>query len=246
MSDETRRPRAHARRADVRRATRETDVRVVLDLDGTGEAHVTTGVGFYDHLLTALAHHALFDLEIGASGDLHVDEHHTVEDVALTLGAAFRRALGDAAGIARFGEARVPMDEALAEAVVDCSGRPYTVLALPFRGERVGALPTQLIPHALESFAREAGVTLHLHADGANDHHVAEAAFKALARALRRAVADDPRRVGVASTKGSLGGRPTDTTVAAPDDEDGVVTDAGTAAGGAARAGRADRASAES
>ncbi len=239
MTDETPRPKAEARRADVRRTTRETDVRVVLDLDGTGEARIATGVGFYDHLLTALAHHALFDLEISASGDLHVDEHHTVEDVALTLGAAFRRALGDAAGIARFGEARVPMDEALAEAVVDCSGRPYTVLALTFRGERVGALPTELIPHALESFAREAGVTLHLRADGANDHHVAEAAFKALARALRRAVADDPRRVGVASTKGSLGGRPTDTTLAAPDDEDAAMADVGTADVAAPRAGGA-------
>ncbi len=191
--------------ADVRRATRETDVRVRLDLDGTGAARVATGVGFYDHLLASLAHHALFDLEAEAAGDLQVDEHHTVEDVALALGEAFRTALGDGTGIQRFGEARVPMDEALAEAVVDCSGRPYAVLGLAFRSDRVGALPTQLIPHALESFVREAGITLHLQARGANDHHVAEAAFKALARALRAAVAADPRRAGVASTKGALG-----------------------------------------
>ena len=193
-----------ARRAGVRRVTRETDVRVRLDLDGTGAARVATGVGFYDHLLTSLAHHALFDLEVEAAGDLQVDEHHTVEDVALALGEAFGAALGDAAGIQRFGEARVPMDEALAEAVVDCSGRPYAVLGLAFRSERIGALPTQMIPHALESFVREAGITLHLQAQGANDHHVAEAAFKALARALRAAVAADPRRAGVASAKGAV------------------------------------------
>jgi imidazoleglycerol-phosphate dehydratase len=196
------------RRADVRRTTRETDVHVTLDLDGTGSARVATGVGFYDHLLGSFAHHALFDLEIDATGDLHIDEHHTVEDVALALGQAFRRALGDATGIQRFGEARVPMDEALAQAVVDCSGRPYAVLALAFRGERIGALPTQMVAHALESFVRESGITLHLQADGANDHHVAEAAFKALARALRAAVAPDPRRSGVPSTKGMLAETP--------------------------------------
>ncbi len=196
------------RRADVRRTTRETDVHVTLDLDGIGSARVATGVGFYDHLLGSLAHHALFDLEIDATGDLHVDEHHTVEDVALALGQAFRRALGDAVGIQRFGEARVPMDEALAQAVVDCSGRPYAVLALAFHGERIGALPTQMVAHALESFVRESGITLHLQADGTNDHHVAEAAFKSLARALRAAVAPDPRRAGVPSTKGMLGESP--------------------------------------
>ena len=196
------------RRADVRRTTRETDVHVTLDLDGTGTARVATGVGFYDHLLGSLAHHALFDLEIDATGDLHIDEHHTVEDVALALGQAFRGAVGDAAGIQRFGEARVPMDEALAQAVVDCSGRPYAVLALAFRGDRIGALTTQMVAHALESFVRESGITLHLQADGANDHHVAEAAFKSLARALRAAVTPDPRRAGVPSTKGMLGESP--------------------------------------
>jgi len=193
------------RRATVARRTRETDVTVSIDLDGTGVADVATGVGFYDHLLASLAQHALFDLAIRAGGDLVVDEHHTVEDVALVLGSAIAAALGDRAGIARFGEASVPMDEALATAVVDVGGRPYAVVDLPFRGERVGALPLQLVGHALESLARTAGATVHVRGAGRNDHHLAEAAFKALARALRVAVAPDPRRVGVASTKGSLG-----------------------------------------
>jgi imidazoleglycerol-phosphate dehydratase len=193
------------RRVTVSRRTRETDITITLGLDGTGSAAVATGVGFYDHLLTSFAHHGLLDLEVRAVGDLEVDEHHTVEDVALVLGAALAEALGDRAGIARFGEASVPMDEALATAVVDVGGRPYAVVDLPFCGERIGALPTQLVEHALESFARTAGTTLHVRASGRNDHHLAEAAFKALARALRAAVAPDPRRAGVASTKGSLG-----------------------------------------
>ena len=193
-----------SRHADERRTTRETDVRVVLDLDGSGTARVATGIGFYDHLLASLAHHALFDLVVEATGDLDVDQHHMVEDVALALGAAFSHAVGDAAGIQRFGEATVPMDEALARAAVDCSGRPYAVLALAFRGERVGALPTQLIPHALESFARQAGLTLHLEVRGANDHHVAEAICKALGKALRAAVEIDLREISIPSTKGVL------------------------------------------
>ena len=192
------------RRATVTRRTRETDVTVTLDLDGGGSADVATGVGFYDHLLSSLAHHALFDLEVRATGDLHVDEHHTVEDVALVLGSALSEALGDRVGIRRFGEGQAPMDESLAAAVVDLSGRPYAVVDLPFRGERVGELPLQLVEHALESFARTAGATLHLRATGRNDHHLAEAAFKALARALREASELDPRRAGVASTKGTL------------------------------------------
>ena len=193
------------RRVRVARRTRETDITVTLDLDGTGTADVATGIGFYDHLLTAFAHHGLFDLEIRATGDLEVDEHHTVEDVALVLGAAVAEALGDRAGIQRFADASVPMDESLATAVVDVGGRPYAVIDLPFRGERVGGLPLQLVEHALESFARTSGTTLHLRGTGRNDHHLAEAAFKALARALRGACAPDPRRSGVASTKGTLG-----------------------------------------
>ena len=193
------------RRVMVSRKTRETTISTNLDLDGSGAATIETGVGFFDHLLGSLAHHGLFDLEIHASGDLAVDEHHTVEDVALVLGAAFAEALGDRAGIGRFGEARVPMDEAVASAVVDIGGRPYAVIDLPFRGERVGELPLQLVEHALEAFARTAGATLHLSGTGRNDHHLAEAAFKALGRALRLACEPDPRRTGVASTKGSLG-----------------------------------------
>lgn len=194
-----------ARRTRIRRRTRETDVQVALDLDGTGRADVATGVGFYDHLLASLAHHGLFDLEIRATGDLEVDEHHTVEDVALVLGSAFATALGDRAGIQRFGDCSVPMDESVATAIVDVGGRPYAVIDLPFRAERAGALPLQLVDHALEAFARTAGATLHLDGRGRNDHHLAEAAFKALGRALRTACEPDPRRSGVASTKGSLG-----------------------------------------
>ncbi len=193
------------RHVRVSRRTRETDITIELALDGTGLADIATGVGFYDHLLGSLAHHGLFDLEIRATGDLEVDEHHTVEDVALVLGAAFAEALGDRADIRRFGDSSVPMDESLATAVIDIGGRPYAVIDLPFRAERVGALPLQLVDHALESFARSAGATLHLRGAGRNDHHLGEAAFKALGRALRTACEVDPRRMGVASTKGSLG-----------------------------------------
>ncbi len=193
------------RRVTVARRTRETEVTVSLDLDGGGRCSIETGVGFYDHLLGSLGHHGLFDIEIRATGDLGVDEHHTVEDVALVLGAAFAEALGDRAGINRFGEAAVQMDEALARAVVDAGGRPYAVVALPFRSLQVGALPLQLVEHALESFARSGGLTIHVSGSGRNDHHLAEAAFKALGRALRVACEPDPRRTGVASTKGALG-----------------------------------------
>jgi imidazoleglycerol-phosphate dehydratase len=193
------------RRVSLERTTRETTVALTLDLDGAGRASIATGVGFYDHLLGSLAHHGLFDLEIRATGDLQVDEHHTVEDVALVLGSAFAEALGDRAGIARFGDARVPMDESLASAVVDIGGRPYAVIDLPFRGERAGELPLQLVEHALEAFARTAGATIHVSGSGRNDHHLAEAAFKALGLALRAACTADPRRTGVASTKGALG-----------------------------------------
>ncbi|MFL5646534.1 MAG: imidazoleglycerol-phosphate dehydratase HisB, partial [Chloroflexota bacterium] len=193
------------RRVRVRRQTRETEIEVAIDLDGTGAADVATGVAFYDHLLTSLAHHALLDLEVRATGDLDVDEHHTVEDVALVVGAAFAEALGDRVGIARFGQSSVPMDEALATAVVDVGGRPYAVIDLPFHGDRAGGLPLQLVEHALEAFARTGGTTLHVTGNGRNDHHLAEAAFKALGRALRVACEIDARRDGVASTKGALG-----------------------------------------
>ncbi|MEO5704881.1 MAG: imidazoleglycerol-phosphate dehydratase HisB [Candidatus Limnocylindrales bacterium] len=193
------------RRVTVTRQTRETQVEVTLDLDGAGVTDVSTGIGFYDHLLSSLGHHGLIDLRVRASGDLAVDEHHTVEDVALVFGAALGEALGDRAGIVRFGDSSVPMDESLALVVVDVGGRPYAVIDLPFRGERVGGLPLQLVDHALEAFARTAGATLHVRGTGRNDHHLAEAAFKALGRALRDACALDPRRRGVASTKGAPG-----------------------------------------
>jgi imidazoleglycerol-phosphate dehydratase len=192
-----------SRTASVARTTRETDVRVSVALDGSGDAEVSTGVGFFDHLLSSLAHHALFDLSIETRGDLEVDEHHTVEDTSLVLGRALGEALGDRAGIVRFGDATVPMDEAVATAVVDVGGRPYAVLDLAFTADRIGTLGTQMVPHALEALARTAGFTIHVTARGRNDHHIAEAAFKALARALRSAVAPDPRRSGIASTKGT-------------------------------------------
>jgi len=198
-------PREAGRRVTLARTTDETEITVTLGLDGSGHTSIDTGIGFYDHLLGSFAHHGLFDLAVSADGDLRIDEHHTTEDVALVLGAAFAEALDDRAGIQRFGDSTVPMDESIATAVVDIGGRPYAVIDLPFRGERVGALPLQLVDHALESFARTAGCTLHLTGRGRNDHHLAEAAFKALGRALRIACEPDPRRVGVASTKGSLG-----------------------------------------
>jgi imidazoleglycerol-phosphate dehydratase len=195
--------RRDGRRVTGGRATRETEISLSLDLDGSGVAAISTGVGFYDHLLAAFAHHGLFDLEVAARGDLEVDDHHTVEDVALVLGAAVAEALGDRGGIARFGDASVPMDESVATTIIDVGGRPYAVIDLPFRGERAGELSLQLVEHALEAFARTAGATLHVRGTGRNDHHRAEAAFKALGRALRAACEPDPRRRGVASTKGS-------------------------------------------
>ncbi len=204
MTDTPTRAAQTSRRATVRRETRETTVELSLTIEGTGAAAVSTGVGFYDHLLSSLAHHGLFDLELEVRGDLDVDEHHTVEDVALVLGSAYAEALGDRARINRFGDSSVPMDESIATAVVDVGGRPYAVVDLPFRGESVGRLPTQLIEHALESFARTAGATIHVRGSGRNDHHLAEAAFKALGRALRVACEIDPRRAGVASLKGVL------------------------------------------
>jgi imidazoleglycerol-phosphate dehydratase len=191
--------------ATVARSTRETQITVTLKLDGSGQSAIETGIGFYDHLLNSFAHHALFDLEIAATGDLVIDEHHTVEDVALVLGAAFSAALGDRSGIVRFGDAAVPMDESLASAVVDVGGRPYAVIDLPFKGKRAGKLTLDLIEHVFESLARAGGITLHVKGRGRNDHHMAEAAFKALGRSLSAAVAVDPRRAGPASTKGTLG-----------------------------------------
>lgn len=193
-----------SRVGEIHRTTRETDVMVRLDLDGSGTSDVETGVGFFDHLLESLANHALFDLSVRTQGDLHIDDHHTVEDTALVLGEALNAALGDRAGITRFGHAVVPMDESLANASVDLSGRPYAVLDIPLRNPMIGTFTTQNLPHAVESMARTSRSTIHVTATGRNDHHIAEASIKALARALRQAVAIDHRRQGVASTKGLL------------------------------------------
>ena len=177
---------------------------LTIDLDGTGRSNVDTGVGFFDHLLTAFSHHGLFDLDANTKGDLELDDHHSVEDTALALGEAISSALGDRAGIIRFGDAVVPMDEAKSTVALDLSGRPYTVLDLQLRTDRIGAMTTQNIPHVLEALARTAGLTLHATSIGSNDHHVAEATFKALGRALRAAVTIDPRRIGIPSSKGAL------------------------------------------
>ena len=198
------------RTATVARTTSETDVRLSVNLDGTGRHAIETGVGFYDHMLAQLARHGLIDLDIATKGDLHIDAHHTVEDTALALGEAVSRALGDRAGIARFGHAYAPMDETLTRVALDVSGRPFLVWKVAFSQPRLGTLDTELIGHVFHSFAQTAGLTLHVETlYGRNNHHIAESAFKALARALRMAVALDPR-VGQAipSTKGSLGGGP--------------------------------------
>ena len=192
------------RTALIARKTRETDVRVELTLEGTGATNISTGVGMYDHLLTSFGVHGLFDLEIATVGDLHIDEHHTVEDTAIALGEAFDVALGDRSGITRFANSMLPMDESLATVAIDLGGRAYTALELPFVAPSIGTLGTQMIPHALEAFAASARMTMHISATGRNDHHIAESVFKALARSLREACELDPRRSGVPSTKGVL------------------------------------------
>lgn len=193
------------RHAARRRTTRETDVSVELCLDGRGSASVGTGVPFLDHMLDALARHGLLDLEVRASGDTAVDDHHTVEDVGIVLGGVVRDALGDMKGIARYGSAAVPMDEALVLCAIDVSGRGQAHVDLRFPVERIGTFDVQLVKEFLIAFAANAGVTLHVRQlAGENAHHIAEAAFKALARALMEAVRIDPRVAGVPSTKGSL------------------------------------------
>jgi imidazoleglycerol-phosphate dehydratase len=208
------------RTATIARETSESSVKVSLDLDGSGTASISTGVGFYDHMLTALAKHALFDLEVHSTGDVHIDAHHTVEDTAIVLGQAIRQALGDKAGICRFGDALVPLDEALAQAVVDISGRPfcvhtgepdgqqYVLLGGDGSGQdaaRSAPYVGSLTRHVLETLAVNAQICLHVRLlAGRDPHHIVECQFKALARALRAAVAFDPRVVGVPSTKGTL------------------------------------------
>jgi imidazoleglycerol-phosphate dehydratase len=192
--------------ATVERKTSETDIVVELELDGTGRHEISTGVGFFDHMLTAVAVHGLFDLTVQAKGDLHIDTHHTIEDVGLVLGQALDKALGDRRGIQRMGHAYVTMDEALGFVAVDLSGRPYCVFNGQWHTPVIGQMPTDLVQHFFESVAVTGRLNLHARVEyGRNDHHQAEALFKALARALRMAVAMDPRRTDVASTKGVLG-----------------------------------------
>jgi imidazoleglycerol-phosphate dehydratase len=200
---------AAPRTATVRRGTTESTVEVTVDLDGTGRGEVTTGVPFYDHMLLSLAKHSLIDITVTAEGDTHVDAHHTVEDVAIVLGQAVRQALGDKSGISRFGDATVPLDEALVQAVVDVAGRPYVVHEGEPEGQEYvligGHYLGSLTRHVLESFAVHAQVALHVRVlSGRDPHHVVEAQFKALARALRAAVARDPRVEGIPSAKGAL------------------------------------------
>lgn len=197
------------RTALVRRSTHESTVEVELNLDGSGESAISTGVRFYDHMLASLARHSLIDLRIQASGDVDVDAHHSVEDVAIVLGDAFKEALGDKRGISRFGDATVPLDEALVHAAVDLAGRPYVVHTGEPEGQAYvmigGNYVGSLTRHVLESFAQHAGIALHVRVlSGRDPHHIVEAQFKAVARALRAAVAPDPRVKGIPSAKGSL------------------------------------------
>ena len=196
---------ASGRVATVERATKESKVAVTLDLDGTGKVDVSTGVPFFDHMLAQLGKHGLLDLTVAATGDVEVDGHHVVVDVAIVLGQALAQALGDKSGIARFGNALVPLDETLVQVAVDVSGRPYCVHEEPDLVELIGSYDTTLTRHVFESFAAAAQICLHVRVlSGRNAHHIVEAQFKAVARALREAVAQDPRAVGVPSTKGVL------------------------------------------
>ncbi len=194
------------RTATVQRTTKETDVAIAVDLDGTGDYAVSTGIGFLDHMVEQLSRHSLIDIQMTVKGDLHIDQHHTVEDSALALGEAVAKALGDKRGIARYGEAHAPMDETLTRCALDISGRPYCVWKSGFSQPRLGEMDTELFPHWFASFAQTAGITLHLETlYGDNNHHIAESSFKALARALRAAVALDPRKGdAIPSTKGVL------------------------------------------
>ena len=195
-----------ARSAEITRNTSETQITVRLVLDGTGQSSISTGVGFLDHMLTSLARHALFDLEVEASGDLHIDDHHTTEDVGIVIGQAIARAVGDKSGIRRFGHAVVPMDEALVEASIDLSGRPYLAWSAQFGRDTIGTMDTELFEEFFRALAMNALMALHItQKAGRNAHHIAEACFKATARALRMATEADPRTAGVVpSTKGSL------------------------------------------
>ena len=193
------------RTATIERNTNETQIKLSIDLDGTGQAEISTGVGFLDHMLHHVAVHGLLDFIVQAAGDLHIDAHHTIEDVSIVLGQAILKALGDRTGIVRMGSAYVPMDEALARVVIDLSGRPYAVINAEFTTPMLGQMPTSLVAHSLESIALAAKMNLHAEVFyGKDDHHKAEALYKAFGRALRQAVEVDARRQGIPSTKGTL------------------------------------------
>lgn len=196
------------RTATLHRDTTETRIAVTVDLDGTGAYDVHTGVGFFDHMLEQLSRHSLIDLHVRTDGDLHIDEHHTVEDTALAIGAAVAKALGEKRGIRRYGDALSPMDETLTRVALDISGRPWLVWKSAFTVQKLGTMDTELFQHFFHSFAQAAGITLHIETlYGDNNHHIAESAFKGLARALRQAVEIDPRKGdAIPSTKGTLGG----------------------------------------
>ena len=196
------------RKASIKRTTKETDVEVAVDLDGTGASSIATGIGFFDHMLDLLARHSRIDLTVKAKGDLHIDHHHTTEDVGIALGQAVKQALGDMRGINRYADVHVPMDEALTRVALDISGRPFLVFKAEFVRDKVGTFDTELVQEGFQAFATNAGLTLHVQVlYGTNDHHIAESCFKALARALRTAISIDPRAANESpSTKGSLGG----------------------------------------
>ena len=193
------------RKALIKRDTKETSIELALNLDGAGIADISSGIGFYDHMLGHIALHGQFDLRVRASGDLHIDAHHSIEDIAICLGRAIDQALGSRGGIQRMGTAYVPMDEALARAVIDLSGRAYAVIEADFKTPQMGQMPTDLVIHALETIAAHGKMNLHAHVlYGRNDHHKAEALFKAFGRALAQAVKHDAGRAGIPSTKGTL------------------------------------------
>lgn len=194
------------RQATIVRRTKETEITATVDLDGTGASDISTGVGFLDHMLEQLARHGLFDIKLAAKGDLHIDFHHTTEDVGIVLGQAVAKALGDKQGIARYADVHLPMDEALTRVALDISGRPYLIWKVAFSQPKVGDMDTELFREWFQAFAQNAGITLHVESlYGDNNHHIAETCYKGLARALRAAVALDPRQVGrVPSTKGML------------------------------------------
>ncbi|NDV00163.1 imidazoleglycerol-phosphate dehydratase HisB [Pseudoroseicyclus tamaricis] len=194
------------RTGEISRTTSETEIEVRVDLDGTGKGEIATGIGFFDHMLDQLARHSMIDMAIRAEGDLHIDDHHTVEDVGIALGQALTRALGDKAGIRRYGACHLPMDDAQIRVALDLSGRPYLIWNLAFAAPKIGTFDTELVREFFQALSTHGGITLHVdQLHGVNAHHVAEAAFKALAQALRQAVEPDPRRAGaIPSTKGAL------------------------------------------